>query len=402
MNLGAKMFAYVMSGGNQVSVAADLLTSALNQNPAKWHLAPSMTEIERRVIEWTAEFIGLGHTVGGAIVGGGSAANLTGLTVARNLFAEKEQVRSKGLFGCAPLIVYGSTQTHSSVDKSVELLGLGSDNFRKIPVNDDFSIDPVALTEQIEADRRDGYTPFCLVGTAGTVNTGAIDPLDELGDIARKQDLWFHIDGAYGGLAASLIGKRDLYKGLEMADSIALDFHKWLYQPFEIGCALVRDWESLKRTFHKSAEYLDFGPHDGRFDIAEHHFALSRNAKALKVWMSFKAYGAEKLREMIEKDIATADYLVSLIRDADDFELMSSGPLAIVCFRYLGDAAVADASLDEINTRLLAALEDDGRVFITGTRLEGGQVIRACIINHRIVRQDIDHLLQVIRELGNS
>jgi len=402
MNLGTKMFAYVMSGGNQVSVIADLLVSALNQNPAKWHLAPSMTEIERRVIAWTAEFIGVDNGAGGAIVSGGSAANLTGLTVARNLFAEKLQVRTRGLFGCNPLIVYASTQTHASVEKSIELLGLGSDNFRKLPVNDDFTIDLAALTRQIAADQRDGYTPFCIVGNAGTVNTGAIDPLDELADIARAYGLWFHVDGAYGGLAASLGDKRPLYKGLELADSIALDYHKWLYQPFEIGCTLVRDWDALKRTYHKSAEYLDYGAHADRFDFAEYHFALSRNAKAFKVWMTFKAYGAEKLREMIAKDIATADYLASRIRDADDFELVSSGPLAIVCFRYSGEGTMGDGRIDDINADLLAALERDGRVFITGTTLNTRQVIRACIINHRTQAEDMDYLFEVIRELARD
>jgi len=400
MNLGTKMFAYVMSGGNQISVMGDLLASALNQNPAKWHLAPSMTEIERRVIAWTAQFIGLDVNVGGAIVSGGSAANLTGLTVARNLFAEEQHVRTNGLFGLAPLIVYGSAQTHASVDKSVELLGLGGDNFRKLPVTVDFTIDCAALVRQIAADRENGFTPFCLIGNAGTVNTGAIDPLTELAAIARDEGLWFHVDGAYGGLAAALASRKPLYAGLELADSVALDYHKWLYQPFEIGCTLVRDWESLKRTFHRSAEYLDYGAREERFDVSAHHFVLSRNAKAFKVWMSFKAYGAEKLREMIEKDIATADYLASLIRKSEDFELVSAGPLAIVCFRYLGKAAATDEAVDEINARLLAALERDGRIFITGTKLEGRQVIRACVINHRIANEDADYLLEVIRELG--
>ena len=402
MNLGTKMFAYVMSGGNQVSVMADLLASALNQNVAKWHLAPSMTEIERRVIAWTAEFIGLAHHNGGVIVSGGSAANLTGLTVARNLFAEKSNVRAKGLFALPPLIVYGSDQSHASIEKSIELLGLGSAHLHRIRTNDDYTIDLDALAKQITTDKRVGYTPFCLIGNAGTVNTGAIDPLDELAAIAHEHSMWLHVDGAYGGLAASIGDKRGLYKGLAMADSIALDYHKWLYQPFEIGCTLVKDWDALKRTYYKSAEYLDYGAHEKRFDVSSHHFDLSRNAKAFKVWMSFKAYGAEQFAAMIDKDIAAADYLATRIREAKDFELVSSGELAIVCFRYIRQGSLDETSLDRLNAQLLEALERDGRLFITGTKLKGRQVIRACIINHRIQNADIDVMLEIIRDLAGT
>ena len=402
MNLGTKMFAYVMSGGNQVSVIADLIASALNQNAAKWHLAPSMTEIEQRVIAWTAEFLSLEQHRGGAIVSSGSAANLTGLTVARNLFGEKLNVRENGLFGLPPLIVYGSEQTHNSVDKSIQLLGIGSQNFRKIRVADDFTIDLNALTEQIELDKRHGYTPFCIVGNAGTVNTGAIDPLNELAEIAASNGLWFHVDGAYGGLAASLASKRKWYSGLAAADSIALDYHKWLYQPYEVGCTLVKDWDALNRTYHTSAEYLDYGTSDEKFDVSRHHFDLSRNTKAFKVWMSFKAYGAAKLREMMTKDIACADYLIEIVERSNDFELISKAELAIVCFRYIGVHPRAEASLNGLNAALLELLEADGRLFITGTTLREKQVIRACIINHRIERIDIDFMLHVIREVATE
>ncbi|MFT4561188.1 MAG: aromatic-L-amino-acid decarboxylase [Gammaproteobacteria bacterium] len=400
MNIGTKMFAYVMSGGNQVSVIADLIASALNQNAAKWHLAPSMTEIERRVIAWTADFMGLENHTGGAIVSSGSAANLTGLTVGRNLFGEKYSVREKGLFGLPPLIVYGSTQTHNSLDKSVQLLGIGSDNFRKIPVLDDYTIDLDALSVQITKDKRAGLLPFCVIGSAGTVNTGAIDPLESIGEIARHHDMWFHVDGAYGGLAAALPAKRDYYRGIASADSIALDYHKWLYQPYEVGCTLVRNWDALKRTYHESAAYLDYGTGAERFDVSRHHFDLSRNTKAFKVWMSFKAYGAENFRAMISKDIAMAQYLAEIASAASDFELVASAELAIVCFRFIGNHASTEIEINALNSRLLDALERDGRVFITGTVLQGKQVIRACIINHRFRRADIDYLIEVVREVG--
>ena len=400
MNIGTKMFAYVMSGGNQVSVMADLITSALNQNAAKWHLAPAMTEIEQRVIAWTAEFLGLPEHHGGAIVASGSAANLTGLTVARNLFAERLGVRTSGLFGLKPLIVYGSDQTHASVEKSIEVLGLGSDNYRKIPARPDFTLGPDTLRRHIERDRNAGLMPFCIVANAGTVNTGAIDPLAELATVARENGLWLHVDGAYGGLASALATHRGAYRGLERADSIALDYHKWLYQPYEVGCTLVRDRDALKRTYHKSAEYLDYGVHTERFDVSRHHFDLSRNTKAFKVWMSFKAYGAQRIAAMIAKDIELADYLARCCDDAPDFETVTTGPLAITCFRYIGGGTLDDSKLDVWNAHLPAALETDGRVFITGTRLLGRPVLRACIINHRFRRSDIDYLLAVIRDVA--
>lgn len=411
MNIGPHMYAYVMAGGNQVSVIADLLASAVNQNVAKWHLAPSMTEIEKRVIQWAAEFIGyirpseideVGE-VGGAIVSSGSAANLTGLTVARNIYFERANIRKTGLFGQKPFIVYASDQTHSSVDKSIELLGIGSNNYRKIPANAAYQIDTNALLQQIESDREAGLQPFCIIGNAGTVNTGAIDPLDTLADIAETHKLWLHVDGAYGGLAASLPELTPYFKGIERANSVACDFHKWLYQTFEIGCTLVRDWDQLKRTYHTVADYLDSSQNPtGRLDINEHHFQLSRNAKAFKVWMSFKAFGSQRLQSMIRKDIDLRVYLDQQVQQAADFRLLNSGNLAIACFEYIGSGGYSEAETQRLNTIIIPALEADRRVFITGTRLNGKPVIRACIINHRKNREHIDYLLKVIREIGQQ
>ena len=394
-NIGTRMFAYVMSGGTQASVMADLITSALDQNPAKWHLGPSMTEIEKRVISWGAEFIGLPDSMGGAIVSGGSAANLTGLNIGRNMFAGHD-VAGSGLFGQSPMITYASEQTHSSVDKSIEMLGLGSDNLRRIATRSDFTIDLNQLTTAIRTDRAAGLTPFCIIGNAGTVNTGAIDPLGSLADVAASEGLWFHVDGAYGGLACALPELKRQYAGLERADSIALDFHKWLYQPFEIGMTLVNDFNVLRKTFERDTVYLDYGANEGRFDISRHHFALSRNAKAFKVWMSFKAYGADRIKQMIRKDIDLARYLAELLSAADNFEVISEGPLGIVCFRYLPPRMEDENRINEFNKRLIATLEEDGRVFITGTQLRNRHVIRACVINHRMRREDIMFLVDTV------
>ena len=410
MNLGPHMYGYVMAGGTQISSVAELLATTVNQNMGKWHLGPAMNEIEQRVIQWGADFIGYRRNVdgapeqiGGTLVSGGSAANLTGLTVARNVFFEKYKIRETGLFGQKPFIVYGSKETHGCVDKSLELLGIGTNNYRKIQCNADYTIDLNALKDQIEQDKKDGLQPFCVIGNAGTVNTGALDNLDALADIAQAHGLWFHVDGAYGGLVASLDSHKHFYKGMERADSVAVDFHKWLYQPFEVGCCLVKNWDVLKKTYYKRASYLAMdAKDDGRLDLNDHHFQLSRNAKAFKVWMSFKAYGAQAFREMIQKDVDLTKYLARLVDAAKDFKLFNEPELSAVCFQYIGDGSKSDEEINELNQKIIHALEKDGRVFIPGSQLLGQTVIRACLINHRKQKEHVDYLVDVIREVAES
>lgn len=402
-NLGPHMYAYVMSGGNQISIIAEKLATTINQNQTKWHLGPAMNEIEKRVIKWTAQMLGFTLDAGGVLVSGGSAANLTGLTVGRNIFFEKEGIRKKGLFGQAPFVVYASEEVHSCVDKSVELLGIGSDYLRKIKTNDAFQIDLEALEAAVKQDIANGLKPFCLIGNAGTVNTGAIDDLDALANLAEKYRLWYHVDGAYGALAAILDNLRPEYRGMDRADSIALDFHKWLYQPFEAGCTLVRNWDNLRRTYYKKAAYLDTElANDGqRLEFNEHYFQLSRNAKAFKVWMSIKAYGMEKIKAMIRKDIDLTQYLNDKVLASKDFELVADSKLAVSCFRYVGEMTNKE-EIVEFNHKLMPELEKDGRVFIMGTKLKGDYAIRACLINHRKTTETIDYLLDVIRDVAKK
>ncbi len=401
-NLGEHMYGYVMAGGNQISILAETLAATINQNVGKWHLSPAISEIEKLVIRWAAQMMNYATEVGGVLVSGGSAANLHGLTIARNIFFEKHNIRKKGLFGMQPFTVYASKEVHGCIDKSLEFLGIGSDQIRKIETHSDFTLNLEALENQIDLDRSAGYLPFCIVGNAGTVNTGAIDDLEGLANIAKTHNCWFHVDGAYGGLAASLESIKDEYKGLEKADSLAVDFHKWLYQPFEAGCVLVKDWETLKRTYYKRADYLDTELESkGRLDFNEHTFQLSRSAKSLKIWMSLKAYGAKNFRNMIQKDIDLTHYLADQIKQSPDFELKSRSHLAIACFRYKGNHTDAVA-IENLNKQLIPALEKDGRVFITGTRLNGEFVLRACVINHRKTKRSIDYLIGVIRETATS
>jgi aromatic-L-amino-acid/L-tryptophan decarboxylase len=391
-NLGENMYAYVMAGGNQISTIADFIASTINQNVTKWHLAPAMTEVEKRVISWTAEMINYASDAGGTLVSGGSAANLAGLTVARNTFFRKLNLNKTGLFAKQPFKIYCSKETHNSIDKSVALLGIGTDNLMRIATNPDFTINITALENQIKEDIQNGFVPFCIVGNAGTVNTGAIDDLVTLANLATKYKTWFHIDGAYGGLASSLPNLKSKYAGIEKADSVALDFHKWLYQPFEIGCVLVKNWNILRETYFKQADYLDtaFEDKSDRLEFNEHYFQLSRNAKTLKVWMSVKAYGFTKIQEMMQKDIDLTHYLADLISKSDDFELKAVSDLAIACFIFKG------------NLELIPALESDGRVFITGTKLNGEFVLRACLINHRKQKSSVNYLLDTIRDVGTK
>jgi len=402
-NLGPHMYAYVMSGGNQVAIAAEKLAATINQNQTKWHLAPALNEVEKRVIQWTAELLDFPAESGGVLVSGGSAANLTGLTVGRNVFFEKEDIRKKGLFGQRPFVVYASEEVHSCVDKSVELLGIGSNHLRKIPTDEGYKIRLDLLQEQIKTDIKEGYLPFCLIGNAGTVNTGAIDDLDALAAIAKEYDMWYHIDGAYGALAGILDSLKPDYKGMERADSIALDFHKWLYVPFEGGCTIVRGWDKLRRTYFKKAAYLDTElANDGnRLEYNEHYFQLSRNSKAFKVWMTLKAYGINTIKDMIQKDIDLTYYLNDLVNASDDFEMVADSKLAVSCFRYVGKMTDVD-EIEDFNKRLMPELEKDGRVFIMGTSLKGQYAIRACFINHRKTKQTTSYLLEVIREVAHQ
>lgn len=402
-NLGPHMYAYVMSGGNQMALIAEKLASTINQNQTKWHLGPAMNEIEKRVIGWTAELLDFPKDAGGVLVSGGSSANLTGLTVGRNLFFEQKEIRKKGLFGQKPFVVYASEEVHSCMDKSVELLGIGTDYLRKIPTDDQFKINLDALVKQIENDSNDGLKPFCVVGNAGTVNTGAIDDLEALAHIAKKYGLWYHVDGAYGALAGILDDLKPVYQGMEKADSIAIDFHKWLYVPFEGGCTLVRSWDHLRRTYYKKAAYLDTElANDGnRLEFNEHYFQLSRNAKAFKVWMTIKAYGMNRIKAMIQKDIGLTQYLNEKVRLSEDFEMVAESKLAVSCFVYVGNMMSKD-EITEFNKKLMPKLEKDGRVFIMGTILKGEYAIRACLINHRKTKKSIDYLLEVIRDVAQK
>jgi glutamate/tyrosine decarboxylase-like PLP-dependent enzyme len=397
-NAGPRYYGYITGGGNQVAVLAEMIKASLNQNNLKWHSSPVSTELERLVMRWVAEFIGYPTDSTGVLLSGGSVANFNCLAVARKIKAPVD-VAGEGLYGCPPLTVYMSVEGHSSIDKAVDMLGIGKNYLRKIPVDEQMRIRPDLLEEQIRRDREAGLHPICAIAVAGTTNTGAVDPLGEVADICRTYNLWFHVDAAYGGPAAKVGKVAPLFKGLERADSVVVNPHKWMYVPFEAGGVLVRNSEHLRATFSTIPDYLKSdGAADGRIDLMEYNLPLTKEFKALKVWMTLKAYGAGAIRGAIFRDINKATYLVQKIVENDHLELMAPAPLSIVCFRYNPGGMNAE-ELNAFNSRLIAALEQDGKIFLTGTKINGSTALRACFINHRSTLADVDWLIARVNDL---
>jgi aromatic-L-amino-acid/L-tryptophan decarboxylase len=401
LSISPRFFGYIISGGTQIGIAAEMLSAALNANHTKWHLAPAAAEIERLVIRWINDFIGYRRDAGGIMVSGGSMANLTCLMVAR-LKAGSAEVSTEGLFSSPKLLLYASTEAHSCIEKSMDMLGLGRKQVRKIPVKENLTIQIDALERAIQQDIQEGHKPFCIVGNAGTVNSGAVDDLNALADLAKRYQIWLHVDGAYGGPASATPLTKEMFRGLEHADSLAFDPHKWLQVPFEAGCALVRSWKDLQDTYSLIPDYLrsEMATED-RFDYFEHGFQLSRNFKALKVWLTFLAYGADRLRKVIEDNILIMRHLGRLIEGTTDFELLAPVTLSIASFRYR-PAGVSEHVLDEINLLLAQTIESDGHFFLTSTRIHGKVALRACCINHRADEETVEELLHHVGKLARS
>lgn len=402
INTGPRYHAYVTSGGTHAGVVAETISAMLNQNGARWHLSPITVEIEKLVVSWLSRFIGYRDDAGGVFVSGGSMANQVCLTVARSAMVPWD-VKQNGLAGHPPLTVYASSEVHACVHKSIAVLGIGIENLRLLPATPEGTLDPDALEKQIEADRNAGMHPFCVVASAGTVNTGAVDPLDAIADVCERQNCWLHVDGAYGVVAASLPREKHQFAGLERADSVALVPHKWLYVPVEDGVALVRSEKELKQFYSVVPDYLRDGRFDDRYEPSEHAFELSRSFKSFKVWATFKAYGADGLRNAVQTNIDDVRATATEIKTRPALELFTEPTLSIVCFRYRGlDKSKWDDDeyLNDLNTRLLKEIETDGRMFLTGTRLGGCQVLRICNINHRTTRQHLSETLDVVEDLG--
>jgi glutamate/tyrosine decarboxylase-like PLP-dependent enzyme len=410
-----RMFGYVTSPGVPVASLADLLASTLNANLTAWRSAPGPVEIERLAIEWIQRLVGADPAGGGLFVSGGSLANFSALAVAMRAKAPVDVTRDGVRALPRAMRLYVSPETHHSVAKAAGLLGLGTVNVREVEVDDAGRMRPAALRAEIVADRAAGHQPFCIVGSAGTVSTGAIDPLDELAAIAAAEELWFHVDASYGGFAAIAPAVRGRFAAFAVADSIALDPHKWLYLPLDSGCVLYRDPGAARATFAHDAEYTRIMGHAPAESFAFWDYGpeLSRRFRALKVWMMLRVVGARALRAAVENDLDCAARLAAAVDASEDFERLAPVELSIVCFRHVPDSArralaAADASgrarieaaLDAYNERLLVAVQRDGSSYPSNALVRGRFAIRACIMNHRTTPADVDVLLADLRRLA--
>jgi aromatic-L-amino-acid decarboxylase len=405
-----RFLGWTLSSGTPLGAYAEGLTGALNQNVARSG-AGVATATELVVLDWIKKIVGYDHHAAGILVSGGSMANLLALTVARNVRGD-EDIRKRGLADKKPLVVYTSTEAHICIDKAVDLLGIGTDNVRRIPVDACFRLDVKRLKKEIQKDMRRNLRPFCVVATAGTVNTGAIDPLKSIADICKQYHLWFHVDAAYGGFVALSPRWKSLINGIERADSIAIDPHKWLFIPYEAGCVLARDQKRMKKTFSYPTEYLPFDTHktavDNDVDFADYGIELSRSFRALKIWLSLKYYGARRYARMIDQNMDLAAYWRGLIENSLDFQLMATSDLSVICFRYIPKKAPRrknqnkEAYLNMLNRSILRSIRKKKEFLLSGTMIHGQYVLRGCIMNFRTTKQDVQEIVEAVRKIGKK
>lgn len=397
-----RMFGYVQAPGTAIAALADLLASTLNANLTAWRSAPAAVEIERMTLDWIKQIVGFHADAGGLFVSGGSMANFAALAAARRAKAPSDVLNKGAQSLTKAMRIYASTETHHSIAKAAALLGLGRDNVREVAVDERLKMRLDDLEAKINEDLAAGHLPFFVVGNAGTVNTGACDPLRKISEVARRFDLWMHVDASYGGFAILASSARKLFDGLAEADSIALDPHKWLYLPVDCGCALYRDPEMARATFAHDAEYTRVMAQeaDEAFAFWDYGPELSRRFRALKVWMMLKGVGLRRLGEAIEKDLACARHLESLVRTSDDFEMLAPVELSIFCFRHLPAGQRSDEELDAWNERLLVELQHDGSSYLSNARVGGRFSLRGCVMNYRTTPRDMEILLVDLRRLA--
>ncbi len=401
-----RFWGYVTSSAAPLGALADLLAAAVNPNAGGWKLSPVASEIEVQTIRWLAELIGYPTDCGGLLVSGGNMANFVGVLAGRKAKADWD-VRKSGMFPASRrLRIYTSAETHTWIQKAADLFGFGTDSIAWIPCDARQRIDTARLRATIEADRRNGSHPFMVVGTAGSVSTGAVDPLPELSAICKEHDLWFHVDGAYGAFAAAVPQAPEDLRALALADSVAMDPHKWLYAPLEAGCVLVRKPEQLREAFSYHPPYYHFDPErTNYFDLGPQN---SRGFRALKVWLTLQQVGREGYVRMISDDIALAEELYAILDRIPDLERKTHG-LSIVTFRYIPPdlhsklgAPDADEYLDDLNRQILDGLEASGEVFLSNAVIDGRFYLRLCIVNFRTSREDIEALPGLVLRLGKE
>jgi aromatic-L-amino-acid/L-tryptophan decarboxylase len=400
-NVHPRFWAWYMGTGNFTGALAEFLAAAQGSNVGGGNHAAAL--MDQQVVGWFKEMLGFPASASGTLVSGGSMANIIGLTVARNAKAGVD-VREHGVAAIPqPLRFYASDQVHSCHRKAVEALGLGNRALRRIPTDAEQRIDLAALRAAIAEDRAAGLRPACVIGTAGTINTGAIDDLRGLADLAAAEDLWFHVDGCIGALIAIAPTNAHRVAGIERADSIALDPHKWLHAPFEAGCALVRDAAAHRGAFALTTEFLEVAPRGLAAGAWLHDYGLqtSRGFRALKLWMALKEHGVEKFGRLIDQNIAQGRHLSRLIAAEPALELVAPTTINIVCFRYRR-AGLDGAALKALNTEIMLRLQEQGIATLSDTTVQGRHCLRAAINNHRTRRDDLALLVRETVRLGGE
>ncbi|MFZ0301299.1 MAG: aminotransferase class V-fold PLP-dependent enzyme [Terracidiphilus sp.] len=397
-----RFWGYITSSAAPIGALGDLLAAAVNPNVGAWPLSPMASEIEAQTIRWIAEMLGYPADCGGLFVSGGNMANIVGFLAARQAKAGHD-VRTAGLGG-APLRVYCSSETHTWVQKAADISGLGTAAIRWIATNDRMQIDVPVLRRQIQADLDAGDRPIMVIGAAGTVGTGAVDPLNELAAVCREFNLWFHVDGAYGAMAAALPNAPAELSGLGQADSIAVDPHKWLYAPLEAGCALVCSSEKLRDAFAYHPPYYHFETEAiNYFDLGPQN---SRGFRALKVWLALQQAGRQGYIQMISDDIRLAAELFQLIPQYPELQPLTQS-LSITTFRFVppdlaSGEEEAEEYLNRLNTELLTRIQNSGEAYISNAIVHGKFALRACIVNFRTMRADIEALPPLVVRLGRQ
>ncbi len=399
-NVHPRFWAWYMGNGTISGVMGDFWASIINPNLGGGNHAGH--KVEEQVVNWIKEIVEFPKTSSGLLVSGGSMANYAALSVARNVKAGYD-IRAEGLKE-NNLVFYASTEIHSCNTKAVELLGLGTKGLKKIAINNDYTINIEALKNQIEEDKANGLQPICVIGTSGTVNTGAVDNLNAIADICEQENLWFHVDGAIGAIAMLSDSLKPQLKGIERADSVALDLHKWLHMPFEAGCVVIKDNDEHKKTFSLIPEYLaknTRGLASGENWFSEYGLQLSRRFRALKIWMSLKEHGSKRFGRMISRNVNQAFYLGDLVNEYQDLELLAPIGMDIVCFRY-NPRGKSLEELNAINKEIKLQLEEQAIALPGYTTLNGAYCIRCAISSHRVTNADFDVLVENVLRIGKQ
>lgn len=394
---------YVSGSGTVPGAAADLLAAALNNNLGGWRLSPGLSALEQHLLRWFADGIGLPATAGGYLTSGGSAANHDALVMARDTRAGWD-VRRLGTRGGPRLTVHAPATVHDTVQRGADLVGLGVDAVRLAPVGRDDRVDVDALRANLAADVAAGDRPVCVVASAGTVGTGAVDDLDAVADVAAEHGAWFHVDGAVGAVGALVDDLRGRFAGIERADSVSLDPHKWLYVPIACGMLLVRDAAELSRAFHVDASYVVQDPDPERVasDAYTRSPFFTRPGAALKVWWSLRAHGWDAYARRLLHDCVLARYVHDLAAAHPRLEATSDPDLMIATFRYVPPGEHTPEALDELNQRVLERLQASGRVYPSNAVVDGRFVLRACIVNHRTEAEHVEALVDLTVDLGDE